>query len=204
MSDQVLPWASLPGMSFSVFKIPTWSRRFQRAVSGREIVSQDYVNPIWEFRLPFTYLHDFPFRDTNSEYRLLLNFYNAMLQSGDTFLFLDPTDFEAGSVPIGTGDGTETAYQLVKFWLEGGSGEHVTAIENISEITVDGTPTLDYAIDPGTGIVTFNDPPPLGAAITASFTYYFRCRFSKDSADFRRFANGFWALDELRFRSVLL
>lgn len=204
MSDQVFPSAALPGMTYSVFKIPTWSRRFQRSVSGRELVCQDYTNPIWEFRLPFAYLHNFPFRSLPSEYRLLLNFFNAMQQTGDTFLFLDPEDFEVVDGPLGTGDGVETAFQLIRYWYESGSAEDIIAPENISEVALDGVPTVAYAIDPHTGVITFSSPPDPGVEVTASFTFYFRCRFSKDSAEFRKFASGFWALDELRFRSVVL
>jgi hypothetical protein len=209
MSNDVFPRDSFKGITFSQFKTATFSRRVQRSVSGREIVRSEYANPIWNFRLPFSFLRDYPVGLIESEMRLLLNFYSAMVLYGDTFLYVDPSDYSVTDSPLGTGDGVTTAFQLIRYYYPGFTAEDIIAPTNISEVKVGGVPTLAYAIDPGTGIITFDVAPGLGAAVTASFTYYFRCRFSDDALELEKFGyapggGGLWKTKELRFRSVIL
>jgi hypothetical protein len=45
--------------------------------------------------------------------------------------------------------------------------------------------------------------PAGGQAIAWSGTYYWRCRFEEDSIEFTEFANLFWDLKKLAFRTVL-
>ena len=97
----------LPGLGWSVFKIPNWGTRMQRAVSGRELRTQDFANPIWNFRLTLEGLRDkwdtragpgvgaaFPGGATAplDELRTLLGFFNAQQGATIPFLFTDPSD----------------------------------------------------------------------------------------------------------------
>jgi hypothetical protein len=47
--------------------------------------------------------------------------------------------------------------------------------------------------------LTFTAAPGNSAAITASFSYAFNCRFLDDQEDFENIMNGLWSL---KFRSV--
>lgn len=204
MSNVVFPSTSFRGITFSQFKTPTVARRFQRSVSGRELAVPDHANPIWNFRLPFSFLRDYPVGMLASEMRLLLNFYVAMVLSGDTFLYWDKDDYSVTDEPLGTGDGVNTAFQLIRYFIAGGVAEDIIAPTAITEVKVDGTPTVDYTLDSDTGIITFGTPPGVGDAVTATFTYYFRCRFSEDTMEMEKFAHQLWSVKELRFRSVVL
>ena len=42
-----------------------------------------------------------------------------------------------------------------------------------------------------------------GVSVTADFTYYFRCRFLDDAAEFDNFMHDLWQLKQLQFVSVL-
>lgn len=67
-----------------------------------------------------------------------------------------------------------------------------------------------YLVDPATYTVTmprtviFGSSPPAGAICTATFQYYFVCRFSDSLADFNKFANQMWELKQLNFTSLLI
>lgn len=52
-------------------------------------------------------------------------------------------------------------------------------------------------------VIAFDTAPPNGAIATASFQYYFVCRFTDDQVDFNKFMNQLWELQELNFRSVI-
>lgn len=204
MSDNIFPTVSLKGLTFSSFKTPTGARRFQRAITGRELVISDYANPIWNFKLTFSFLRDYPVGLIASEMRLLMNFYNYMILSADTFLFLDRDDFEVTDEPIGTGDGETTQFQLVRRLYAGGFAEDIIAPREVTEVTLAGVPTEDYTINTNTGIIMFDAAPGIGVAIAATFSYYFRCRFMDDALEFERFAHQLWTVRELGFRSVVL
>jgi uncharacterized protein (TIGR02217 family) len=202
MSSLVFP-AALP-YAYSVFKVPTWATRTQRAVSGRELTITDYVNPIWNFRLTFEVLRDRSVNGFTSEIRKLIDFFLQMRGAYDTFLFVDPTDFSVTDESIGTGDGVETEFQLVRRFYASGFVEDIIAPTAIVNVKIAGTPTVAYTLDSATGIITFTSAPANAAAITASFTYYFRCRFMMDAAEFENFMSLRWRLAELRFKSVIL
>lgn len=61
-----------------------------------------------------------------------------------------------------------------------------------------------WSVDPLTGLVVFGAPPVSGHTITADFTYYWRCHFTDDSADFENFMFQLWTLKQIKFESVLL
>lgn len=91
-----------------------------------------------------------------------------------------------------------------------------------------------YAVDPATGIYTFNvadqgdaieisytyevdnttydvvmpnlivfDSAPSVGRIYASFQFFFACRFSEDQADFEKFMDKLWSMQECNFRSII-
>src|SRR6266436_5248130 len=90
---------SLPGLSWSVTKAPTFQTRIQRATSGRELRAMDYPNPLWQFQLVYDFLRDKnDLRQSSGigsgydELRTLMGFYLQCQGAFGTFLFTDPTD----------------------------------------------------------------------------------------------------------------
>jgi uncharacterized protein (TIGR02217 family) len=88
----------------------------------------------------------------------------------------------------------------------GGFPEPITAPNVLGAIYFDGIvqTASGYSLDPTTGLVIFASPPPAGQLITADFTYYFRVRFSDDSADFENFLYQLWSLKQVKFQSVFV
>lgn len=61
----------------------------------------------------------------------------------------------------------------------------------------------DYALS-NLGIATFSPAPLVGAALTWTGNYYYRCEFSDDYLDLENFMNALWRLNKLKMISVKL
>ena len=88
---------------------------------------------------------------------------------------------------IGTGDGTRTAFQLVKRYASGAQ----TWVRTITK-PVAGTISIalggvsqpsGWTVDPATGTVTFAAPPGNGVAVRAGFEFDVPVRFDSDALD---------------------
>jgi uncharacterized protein (TIGR02217 family) len=93
-------------------------------------------------------------------------------------------DVAATDQPIGTGDGTTTAFQLVKTYTSG-PASWTRAIKKPAAgsvlIAVNGAAqTTGFGVDSTTGLVTFTTAPANGAAITAGFAFDTPVRFDTD------------------------
>ena len=195
MSNLVFP--ILPGLSWGVSKYPIWSTKIQRAVSGKEYRNTLFSQPLYTFKLKYELLRAstaFP------ELQQLLAFFNARQGSFDNFLYTDPTDNSVTGQSIGTGNAVATQFQLVRSY--GGNVESAMNVNSITNISINGTPTVAYTID-GFGLVTFNTAPANGAALTWTGSYYYRCRFAKDSSEFENFMYQLWELKTLELLGSL-
>lgn len=211
MPEPVFP--SLPGQGWSVFKKPIFATRKQSGTSGRELRLADQVYPIWEFTLTFNFLRDkwdiragvgigFGGAGSYDELRTLMGFFLARQGSYQPFLFDDPTDNSLTGQLLGAGDGSNAAFQLYR--TMGAFVEPITAPHTVSAVYVDGVDPGGWSVDDATGIVTMASPPAAAGVVTADFSYYFRCRFSDDEAEFENFMYQLWSVKTLKFRSILL
>jgi len=201
---------ALPGLGWSVIKSPRFATRIQRAVNGRELRALDQPCPIWSWTLTYPLLRDK--WDSRSgglgtgydELRTLAGFFLQQQGAFQPFLFDDPTDHAVTAEFLGIGDSGATAYQLVRSM--GNFAEPITAPNFVSAIYFDGVlqSASNYSVDAATGLVTFTTPPPAGQAITADFTYWFRVRFSDDTAEFENFMLQLWQARQIKLQSVLL
>lgn len=200
----------LPGLGWSVTKTPRFAGRIQNAVSGRELRVLDQVKPVWTWTLTYTLLRDkWDMRAATGpgvgydELRTLVGFFLQQQGTFRPFLFDDPTDNRITDQVLGTGDGSEDMFQLVRSM--GGFAEPITAPDVVSAIRYNGMrqdPAI-YSVDSETGLVTFITPPAAGHVITADFTYRFRVRFADDSAEFENFMYQLWQLKQIKLQSVL-
>ena len=202
---------SLPGLGWSVVKSPRFATRIQRAVNGRELRALDQPYPLWSWTLTYPLLRDRSDARAPSgagigydELRTLAGFFLQQQGALQPFLFDDPTDNAVIAQPLGAGDSSRTVFQLLRSM--GGFAEPVTAPNAVSAIYFDGIlqPAADYTVDAATGLVTFAAPPPAGQIVTADFTYYFRVRFSDDTAEFENFMIQLWQTRQIKLQSVFL
>jgi uncharacterized protein (TIGR02217 family) len=201
---------TLPGLGWSVTKAPRFATRVQKAVSGRELRVLDQPVPIWTWTLTYSLLRDK--WDTRGpgglgvgydELRTLAGFLLQQQGSFQPFLFDDPTDDAIIGQPIGTGDSSASAFQLVR--TLGGFTEPITAPNTVSALYCNGVlqNPANYSVDSASGMVTFGTPPTEGQMITADFTYWFWVRFGDDTAEFENFMYQLWQLKQVKLQSVL-
>lgn len=127
----------------------------------------------------------------------LVAFFEARCGNLYGFRFKDPIDHLSCSYgqsvssidqQIGSGDGTTTAFQLVKTYGDvGGSSrrEIQKPVDGTILIAIDGVEILapDFEADSSSGMVTFSQPPATGAVITAGYEFDVPVRFDIERLD---------------------
>lgn len=95
----------------------------------------------------------------------------------------DPSELDQ---QIGVGDGVTAVFPLTKTYVSGAQS-YVRAIAKPVAGTVlcalQGVPLREgagFAVDTATGLVTFDDPPDLGVAVTAGYEFDVPVRFDTD------------------------
>ncbi len=197
MSNAIFP--AFDGLTFGVTRAPVWSTTPKQSVSGREYRSANMSYPLYKFKLSYSVL-----RQTTgfTEFSALVGFFNARKGGFDSFLFTDPDDNAVTAQVIGTGDGVNRVFQLVRTF--GGFVEPVFDANSWPLIYVGGvlkSSATDYTPGP-TGLITFVSAPGVGVPVTWTGTYYRRMKFSQDSADFTKFLHNLWELKTLEIETV--
>lgn len=193
MSSLIFP--TLPGMTFPVVKTPMWRTRIQEAVSGAEVRIGMWSFPKWKWSLAYDLLRD----NASQELWQLLGFFNRVYGQTDDWLFKDPDDCAVTDQLIGTGNGIQTSFQIVR--ARGGFSEPVRNFVAAPVIKVGGAVATAYEIN-SRGVVAFDIEPASGAAITWTGEYYWRCRFVDEYIDVEKFARLMWETGKVEFQSV--
>ena len=120
------------------------------------------------------------------------------------FRFRDWSDYRSGppsqtpsplDQPIGTGDGTTTAFQLTKRYASGAQAwvrRIVKPVAGTVRVARAGVEAVSgWSVDATTGIITFDTAPASGVLITAGFEFDVPVRFDTDRLDVT------WDLDRL-------
>jgi uncharacterized protein (TIGR02217 family) len=198
VSNAVFPGtlASMPGLAWSVTKVPTFNTKSQLSVGNAELRASFTPYPLWKWTLVYSVLiQGAPF----AHYETLLGFYLERLGSFDSFLYDDPSDDAVVDQPFGVGDGATTTFQLVR--TLGGFTEPVYNVNAITAVKVAGTPTSAYT--QAGGLINFSSAPAAAAALTWTGSYYWRVHFSDDTNTFEQFAYQYWTLKAISLTSII-
>ncbi len=194
MSDAIYP--TLPGLTLESSKTPEFSTNIQRSVSLAELRASFADAPVYTFKLQYEVLREGTVHGTAyTELQSLLGFFLARYGSWDSFLFTDPNDYGVTSQVIGTGDGAETEFQLIRSY--GAGNESITNVNTITSVSLGNTPTSNYTI--ASGLITFNSAPSANVSISWSGSYYHRCRFTNDTQEFSQFMRQLFEAGEVEF-----
>lgn len=121
---------------------------------------------------------------TQAQLDALIAFFRARKGRADGFRFKDWTDYAATAQAIGTGDGAQTQFQLVKTYASGGVTHTRTVTKPVSgtvAVYLNGVAQASgWSVSTATGIVTFSSAPANGVAVTASFEFDLPARFDTD------------------------
>lgn len=124
---------------------------------------------------------------TQAQLDTLIAFFRARRGRAIGFRFKDWTDYSATNQVIGTGNGVQTVFQLVKSYISGG----VTVDRTITK-PVSGTVQIYKAgvlqssgvsVNTTTGEVTFTSAPSGAEQITATFQFDVPARFDTDKME---------------------
>lgn len=194
MSDAIYP--DLPGIKPEIKRTPMWKTLRQESVSGKVLTAALMTYPSRKYMLAYEFLR----AGTEQELQNIEGFFNARQGSFDTFLFNDPDDRAVTDQTFGTGNGTTTAFPLLR--TRGGFSEPVQSVNGAPVIKVSGvtqvTPT-NYTIST-LGVVNFVVAPLAGAALTWTGAYYWRVRFLLDMLDLDKFLHDLWKLNRIELR----
>jgi uncharacterized protein (TIGR02217 family) len=196
MGNSVFP--TLPGLAWGTQVTPSFSTAVKRAVSGRELRVAYAAYPLWKISLSFEFLRD---GNRGADLDTLVGMFLQVKGQYDSFLFTLPTDNSVTSQNFGTGDGVTTAFQLRRSFGQGGFSfqEPVQNLNGNPSIYKNGvlqTLGSNYTID-SNGLVTFSVAPGNALPLTWTGSYYYRCRFLQDVADFQLFMQDLYELKKL-------
>src|SRR5918995_1972788 len=114
----------------------------------------------------------------------LIAFFRARKGKAYGFRFKDWTDYKATGQLLGTGDGAQTQFQLVKRYPSGSVIEARTVSKPVAgtvRIYKDGVEQLSgWSVNVTTGLITFTTAPAAGVEITADFEFDVPVRFDTD------------------------
>lgn len=199
---------SLPGLSWSVKRIPQWRTIVQENASGMEVAAGLMAYPLWIWELTYDLLKSATIRPGQSypDLQILLAFFNSQYGRIIPFLYEDSLDKAVFTQIFGTGDGSTTTFQLMR--QLGGFYEPVFAphgsvfvYHKEGEEWIEYTGTTDFTIDIY-GLVTFETAPADGLQLAWSGMYYWLARFLEDASNFENFMNNLWQNKQITFRSV--
>jgi hypothetical protein len=191
---------TLAGLTWPVKKAPVFNNTRVAANWGRRSVVPNRVLPIWSYELEFSILRS---EAGFLEFQQLLNVYLKTFGGALYFNFNDVNDNAVTLEPSGTGDGTSTAFELVRALPTVGFAEPVRSFNGTPHIFVNGTEVFNWSID-ATGIVNFTGPPGAGAVITWTGAYYWLCRFDEDMLPLSNFVKNWWECKSVKFSTDLL
>ena len=205
----------LPGLGFGT----KWAPMFVNmptavASNGAEIDLGLAQYPLHDFELKYNFLHDWSGRSASEslEFKTMIGFF---LQIGGTvgrFLFKNPDDNTVFQQLIGTGDGTNRVFQLIRTFGANGyqASEPVGVVDLTSPFNVylngSGTPVNPslYTVQttsPLLQTITFTTAPPNGQAVAVDMTYWYYCKLGDNNAQFEKFMDRLWMLNKITLRS---
>ncbi len=158
---------------------PEWSTDIFSTFSGAEQRNQNRSHYLgrWDVGLV---------NKTETYTSTLIHFFNAVAKGrANSFRFVNLVNADnwAYDQPIGTGDGADTTFQLIKRYSSGGQTYDKTIyLPTSGTVTckLNGTLTTAFTVNTTTGVVTFSVAPGLGVAITASYEWCAHARFDTD------------------------
>ena len=191
----------LPGREFTVSKSAAFATHVRRAASGREVRQSLQENAQWRWKISHSFMRDLA---SKPEIQRLWGFYVSRRGRFGSFFYYDPDESAVSNYQFGVGTGSATSFVIYRPVGAAPSieAEPVRAFWGTPTITVNGTPTSAFTINPWGGIV-FASPPASGAVLRWSGTPLFVCRFDDDELSAAQFARSFWSQDGLSFASDL-
>lgn len=141
---------------------------------------------------------------TQEEILVLVEFFHIVEGQEGLFLFRDFTD-DTFDNALGTGDGTQTTWQLVKRYTVGPYTRErrlTHPVEGSVSVRLDGALVSGWSLDVSTGLLTFTTAPGAGVVVSAAGTFDVACRFVQDHLPITRVAPNAYHCSQLEIVEV--
>lgn len=155
--------------------------RFQTSITvlatGREQRNVDWASQRAKWEIAYGIQRKTDFMD-------VVAFFYTRQGRARGFRFKDWSDFEGISEQLGTGNGTQQDFQLVKNYssIVTYSRKITRPVTGTISVTLDGTPTAAWSLQP-LGIIRFTVAPTAGQIVRASFQFDVPVRFDTDELE---------------------
>lgn len=186
MSNAVYP-TSLPGLKLDNTLAPMFKTLVQESESGAENRLAFQLYPKWAIELQYEFLRS---SAVLPELQTLVGFYLQRQGPADSFLFTSPLDSTVSLQPIGTGNGSNRDFQLLRSL--GGFAEPVFWPVAAGLLVYVNGSSVGYSLG-SNGLATLTTAPGAGATVAWSGGYYYRARFADDKLDAKRFMARLWS-----------
>ena len=204
---------AMAGLQFPWTKEPKFKTRRQEAVSGREVRIADWAYPRYTWTLDYSALRQGILSGGSfTELAQFEGFFENLLGGWDSFLYQDADDYTVTAQGIGTGDGSTKNFPLIRAFgnfVIPVLAPNLVATYNVYLNGVAQSHPSQYSITPwgtsdpnGPGVIEFVTAPGATVAITATFQYYFPCRFDADTLTFKKFLAAVYSLSKVSFTSI--
>lgn len=192
MSNALLP--TLIGQTWPRVKVPHFKTDVQTSDSMRSWRVGRAMFPLYNLKISYSYL-------SQADLDTMMAFFKARRGRLDTFLFDDRDDRSVATPQtIGTGDGVNTKFQLVRSL--GGFVEPVCGpLNGAAVVRVNAVATTAYTLD-DYGLLTLATAPLAGQVVDWTGLYYWRVCFAKDEQQYEEFFRQFWELKTLELETV--
>lgn len=197
MSSLVFP--ALPGLSWSVLRTPMFSVQMRTSDSQRETATIFMSQCYYQIELSYEMLRQGGIYD---ELQQIEGMFLTMRGSYDYFKFDDPNNNTVINGVLGTGNGTNKTFVFARntgpsYYEAVGMVNQITDVK-INGVTVD---PADYSVSLP-NVLVFDTAPPNGQVVTATFTYYYLCRFGEDQHEYEQFMFRLYQLNQITLKTV--
>jgi uncharacterized protein (TIGR02217 family) len=145
---------------------------------------------------------------TKTDMDILQAFFRARYGKAYGFRFKDWSDYQAVGQTLGTGNGTQTAFQLTKTYTSGAysySRDIKKPVTGTVKIYLNAVlQGAGFSVDLTTGIVTFSAAPGAGVIVSADFDFDVPVRFDTDTLSVRADGPGIFVWDAIPIVEIRL
>jgi uncharacterized protein (TIGR02217 family) len=145
---------------------------------------------------------------TKIDMDILQAFFRARFGKAYGFRFKDWSDYQAVGQTLGTGNGTQTAFQLTKAYTSGAysySRDIKKPVTGTVKIYLNAVLQVSgFSVDLTTGIVTFSSAPGAGVIVSADFDFDVPVRFDTDTLAVRADGPGIFVWDAIPIVEIRL
>jgi uncharacterized protein (TIGR02217 family) len=179
-------------MAWDSTKTQKWDVIIKKSGSKKRKTMTTQAYPEWVIKCAYTCL------DVD-EIEQLAGFFAKVKGQLSPFLWKDFEDYKQENVRIGTGNGVNKDFQLLRNYAD----EYVEPIYDVVPGTLTvyvGEVSVPYTL--GTdGLVTLDTEPEIGSPVTATFEYYWRVAFD-DDITWENFWYGYYKLNTITLVSA--